>query len=139
MGRLGRLRGRRPEAAVPLADSDALVVVLAAFEPARADSAVLAEAVAAGVDLTGPVLVRHHLLLPGRAEVDAAAGLLADEGYRLLGAPTPAGPWRVRASRVQVLTALSAAQERSRMAGLAQRLDGDALGYDVAAEAAPTG
>ncbi|MCP2165293.1 hypothetical protein LX83_002142 [Goodfellowiella coeruleoviolacea] len=42
-----------------------------------------------------------------------------------------AGLVRVHALRVQRLDALSCAQERSRMAGLAQRLGGDSAGWDA--------
>jgi hypothetical protein len=81
------------------------------------------------VALPGPVLVRHHLVLPAGA-VSEAERLLAQDGYRL----TVDG-LDVRAWRTQVLTALSASQERSRMAGLAQRLGGDVRGWDALAPA----
>jgi hypothetical protein len=99
-------------------------VLVSAFDPARADSDVLRD-----VDLPGPVLVRHHLVLPAAA-VEEAAALLAQDGYRL----TVDGA-DVRAWRTQVLTPLSASQERSRMAGLAQRLGGDVRGWDALAPA----
>ena len=103
-----------------------LVVLLEARDPAQADSEVLA-----GVDLAQPVLVRHLLVgLPDEAAVAQAASLLGQDGYTVL--PAPSGsPLAVHASRTQLLTALSASQERSRMAGLAQRLGGDVAGYDV--------
>ena len=135
MGLLSRLRRRRAEPPPDHLDDGTLVLLLAATDPARADSAVLAEAAAAGVDLDRPVLVRHHLVgLPDRAAVERARELLGQDGYRLTVADGP--PYDVRAWRTQVLTPLSAAQERSRMAGLAQRLGGDVAGYDVLGPAA---
>lgn len=125
---------------VSYADDGSLMLLLTAHDPARADSDVLAEAAAAGVDLARPVLVRHHLVqLPDEAAVVRAAELLGQDGYALTVLAGP--PYTVRAWRTQVLTVLSAAQERSRMAGLAQRLGGDVAGYDVLgpSEAAPLG
>ena len=134
MGLLSRLLRRREPAPVVLVDDGTLVLAGRAPDPARADSAVLAEMAEAGVDLDAPLLVRHHLLLPDAAAVEEARRLLAQDGYDLVtetGAVAP--PVRVRATRTQVLTALSAAQERSRMAGLAQRLGGDVAGWDALA------
>jgi hypothetical protein len=131
VGLLDRLRRRRrPEPAPAYADDGTLHLLLTAADPARADSAVLAEAAQAGVDLARPVLVRHHLVgLPDEASVARAGELLGQDGYTLTVLDGP--PYAVRAWRTQVLTVLSAAQERSRMAGLAQRLGGDVAGYDV--------
>ena len=137
-GLLSRLlRRRRPPEALDLVDDGALVLVGTASDPARADSAVLADMAAAGVDLEQRLLVRHHLVLPDEAAVEQARGLLAQDGYALAAEPAdpahPGGPFAARATRTQVLTALSAAQERSRMAGLAQRLGGDVGGWDALA------
>lgn len=130
MGLLDRLRRRRPEPLPAYSDDGTLALLLTAADPARADSAVLAEAALAGVDLAVPVLVRHHLVgLPDDAAVDRARALLAQDGYALTVVGGP--PYVVRAWRTQVLTVLSASQERSRMAGLAQRLGGDVAGYDA--------
>jgi hypothetical protein len=127
------LGGRREAPPVVLDPADpSLVVVVEAFEAARADSAVLAEAAERGVDLAQPLLVRHHLVgLPGADAVAEAARLLGADGYAVHDAPGV--PGTVHASRTQVLTALSASQERSRMAGLAQRLGGDVAGWDAMA------
>lgn len=130
MGLLDRLRRRRAQPPVSYDDDDSLVLLVTASDPARADSAVLADAEERGVDLDQPLLVRHHLVgLPAEADVERARELLAQDGYRLTVLDGP--PYAVRAWRTQVLTAMSAAQERSRMAGLAQRLGGDVAGYDV--------
>lgn len=130
MGLLDRLR-RRPEEPVTLDPRDpSLVVLVQAPDAARADSEVLAEAAARGVDLDRPLLVRHHLVgLSDPAAVERAAELLGQDGYQVL--PSAGAPLAVVAVRTQVLTALSASQERSRMAGLAQRLGGDVAGWDA--------
>jgi hypothetical protein len=131
VGLLGRLRRRRAAEPVPLDPGDpSLVVLVRAPDAARADSEVLAEAAARGVDLDRPLLVRHHLVgLPDEATVARAAELLGQDGYSVL--PAAGEPLAVVAVRTQVLTALSASQERSRMAGLAQRLGGDVAGWDA--------
>ena len=131
MGLLARFR-RKPPPPVVLDPADpSLVVLVEAFEAARADSAVLAEATERGVDLTQPLLLRHHLIgLTEPASVARATELLAQDGYALR--PAPSGvPGAMLASRTQLLTAMSASQERSRMAGLAQRLGGDVGGWDA--------
>ena len=143
MGLLARLLGRR---AVPLDELDpddpSLVLLVEAFDAARADSSVLAEAAERGVDLDRRVLVRHHLVrLPDGAAVARAAELLGQDGYALTEPVLDDGGLSVLATRTQVLTALSASQERSRMAGLAQRLGGDVRGWDALGRdlAAPSG
>ena len=124
-----RLLRRRPVAPVVLDPADPrLIVRVEAFEAARADSAVLAEAAERGVDLSRPLLVRHHLVGLGDPTARSrAADLLAQDGYALQDGPAGG----VFATRTQLLTALSASQERSRMAGLAQRLGGDVRGWDA--------
>jgi hypothetical protein len=131
VGLRDRLRRRRPEPPVALDPADpSLVVLVQAPDAARADSEVLAQAAARGVDLDRPLLVRHHLVgLPDAAAVQRAAELLGQDGYSVL--PDAGEPLAVVAVRTQVLTALSASQERSRMAGLAQRLGGDVAGWDA--------
>ena len=126
MGLLARLR-RKPVPPIVYDPADpALVVLVEAFDAARADSAVLAEAASRGVDVDRPLLVRHHLVGLDGPAAERAAALLGQDGYVLH--PGGAGHF---ASRTQVLTALSASQERSRMAGLAQRLGGDVAGWDA--------
>ncbi len=134
MGLLDRLLRRRTPGVVALDPADpSLVLLVRAADAARADSAVLADAERAGLDLTRPLLVRHHLVgLPDEAAVATAADLLGQDGYAVL----PGEPGTVLAVRTQVLTALSASQERSRMAGLAQRLGGDVAGWDALGPAA---
>ncbi|MEJ2858074.1 MULTISPECIES: hypothetical protein [unclassified Saccharothrix] len=124
MGLLGRLRdrlSRKGEPALEI-DSPGLVVVAEAFDIAEADSAVLARS--SDLRTTEPAVLRHHLTLPPD-QVERARELLAPDGWTLV-------PGEVsHALRVQVLTALSCAQERSRMASLAQRLGGDWIGWDA--------
>ena len=143
MGLLARWRARRAPAPVVLdPDDPSLGVLVEAFDAARADSAVLAEATERGVALDAPVLLRHHLLGLSDEAVATATQVLAQDGYAVFvaraaseGVRGPAAreapPSTVLVTRTQVLTALSASQERSRMAGLAQRLGGDVRGYDV--------
>lgn len=120
----------RPE----LRDDDSLVVVGGSGQAERADSEVLAELAAAGVDVQRPLLVRHHLVLPDELAAEEAARLVADEGYRgVVVVLAPPEGVLLRLSRVEVPTGLTLAQERSRMAGLAQRLGGDTRGWDLLA------
>lgn len=138
MGLLARLRRRSAQALPVYADDGSLPVLVQAPDAAVADSAVLAAAAAAGVDLSAPLLVRHYLVgLPDEAAVERARELLGQDGYALTVEPGP--PYDVRAWRTQVLTALSASQERSRMAGLAQRLGGDVAGWDACGPQEPAG
>ncbi|MDI2126106.1 hypothetical protein [Yinghuangia seranimata] len=127
MSGISRLfRRARPEPEAPLVDDGSLVVLGESFDPARADSAVLAELAAAGRPVEGRRLIlRHVLRLPDAAAADEAARLLAPDGWTVA-----AGPDGVtHADRVQEVTALELARERTRMAGLAQRLGGDAEGW----------
>ncbi|NUU23749.1 MAG: hypothetical protein HOV68_19940 [Streptomycetaceae bacterium] len=119
-------RRKRPETEEPLVDDGSLVVVGESFDPARADSAVLADLAAAGVVVEGRRLIlRHVLRLPDDAAAAEAGRLLAPDGWTVA-----AGPDGVTyADRVQHVTALDLARERTRMAGLAQRLGGDAEGW----------
>ena len=128
MGAFERLRslfGRRAELPFDLDNPD-LNVVAEAFDPAEADSAVLARSPRWRAE--EKAVLRHHLVLPSAA-VPRARELLARDGWELR-VVEPGEPVRLHALRAQVVTALSCAQERSRMAGLAQRLGGDALGWD---------
>ncbi|SEQ67379.1 hypothetical protein SAMN05216188_104262 [Lentzea xinjiangensis] len=124
MGLLGRLREllrREGEPALSLDDPD-LVVVVEAFDIAEADSAALARSPQWRAD--EPAVLRHHLRIPSD-QVERARELLAPDGWVLVAGEV------TQVSRVQELDALHCAQERSRMASLAQRLGGDALGWDA--------
>ncbi|MEV7045823.1 hypothetical protein [Amycolatopsis sp. NPDC051061] len=136
MGLLDRLLDlvKRHETPGLTADTAGLEIVAEAFDPVVADSAVLAGS-PAWVS-TAPAVLRHHLLLPPDRLAEAAS-ILAQDGYDLREQSVSGGLTRVHAVRVQVLDALHCAQERSRMAGLAQRLGGDALGWDALQPEAP--
>ncbi|SDH11153.1 hypothetical protein SAMN05216553_11636 [Lentzea fradiae] len=124
MSLLGRLRDllRREEEPALSADDPDLVVVAEAFDVAEADSAALARSPRWRAD--EPAVLRHHLRIPAD-QVERARELLEPDGWVVV-----AGDVSL-ASRVQKLDALHCAQERSRMASLAQRLGGDALGWDA--------
>lgn len=124
MGLLGRLRDllhRQDEPVLSLDDPD-LVVVVEAFDIAEADSAALARSPRWRADELA--VLRHHVRIPAE-QVERARELLSPDGWVLV-----AGDITL-ISRVQKLDALHCAQERSRMASLAQRLGGDALGWDA--------
>lgn len=145
-------RWRRPR---PRPDLDPsrpdLVVVASGFDDAEAASATLARAEATPPrwDPSAQAVLRHHLVLPADRVADAVAvagqdGYVAVEPVPLLdvslpdvpgvsGVPLPDVPDGrvVVLQRVQVLDALHCSQERSRMAGLAQRREGFALGWDA--------
>lgn len=109
-------------------DDPALEIVAEAFDAAEADSAVLARS--PGWVAEKPAVLRHHLTLPAAGIAEAAA-ILAQDGWELREQGEEDGRVVAHALRVQVLDALHCAQERSRMAGLAQRLGGDSLGWDA--------
>ncbi|WP_086665253.1 hypothetical protein [Lentzea kentuckyensis] len=128
MGLLGRLRdtlrqlvGREDEPALSI-DDPALVVVVEAFDIAEADSAALARSPQWRPDELA--VLRHHARIPSD-QVERARELLTPDGWVLVAGDIS------HISRVQKLDALHCAQERSRMASLAQRLGGEALGWDA--------
>lgn len=132
---LGFRRGGRGTPA-PDWNDPALIVVVSAFDETEAASAVLARS-RQWVPEDAAVL-RHHVLLP-QESIGRAAELLEQDGWRLrpdpgdgpvpFGAAPEPGEQRLFAERVQKLDALHCSQESSRMAGLAQRLHGRAVGW----------
>ncbi|UGT60668.1 hypothetical protein [Nocardia asteroides] len=102
-----------------------LVVVAASFDDAEAASTALERA-----DRFVPgdeVVLRHHLRVPAE-HVERVCELAGQDGY----ARAESGdPGLLLLQRVQVLDALHCSQERSRMAGLAQRHDGVAAGWEA--------
>lgn len=123
--------GRRPPLDPGRTD---LVVVVSSFDDAESCSGALERGAATAphwID-TDEAVLRHHLELPGDA-VDRAAELAGQDGY-MKAAPVqvPAdGRIGLVLQRVQILDAMHCAQEKSRMAGLAQRLGGTSTGWDA--------
>ncbi|MBH0121759.1 hypothetical protein I0Q12_20455 [Rhodococcus sp. CX] len=123
--------GRRPPLDPARTD---LVVVVSSFDDAESCSGALERGAATAprwVD-GDEAMLRHHLELPADA-VDRAVELAGQDGY-VKAAPvhTPTnGRTGFVLQRVQILDAMHCAQEKSRMAGLAQRLGGTATGWDA--------
>ncbi|WP_336086033.1 hypothetical protein [Nocardia sp. SSK8] len=107
-----------------------LVVVASSFDDAESASSALDRAVE--LDREAEAVLRHHLRLPAE-QVDAAAEIAGYDGYQRADSDRPATGDLVPVllQRVQQLDPLSCSQERSRMAGLAQRHDGVADGWDA--------
>ncbi|WP_439664299.1 hypothetical protein ACSHWB_24400 [Lentzea sp. HUAS TT2] len=128
MGLLGRLRDmlhRQDEPTLSI-DDPALVVVVEVFDFAEADSAALARSPQWRADELA--VLRHHVRIPAD-QVERARELLTPDGWTVSASGVAGDISHI--SRVQKLDALHCAQERSRMASLAQRLGGDALGWDA--------
>lgn len=132
-----RLRNRRNSARKPVIsiDDPDLRVVITAFDPAEAASSALERGLR--WQPRQPAVLRHHLLLPA-SRIESARELLEPDQWRVrTEEATPEQGKRqaegveVSASRIQHLDALHCSQESSRMAGLAQRLGGTALGWDA--------
>jgi hypothetical protein len=119
---------RKPKTPGLSVDAAGLEIVAEAFDATEADSSVLARSPAwvAGQD----AVLRHHLALPPD-RIPEAAAILAQDGWDLREVGEADGLVLAHALRVQRLDALHCAQERARMAGLAQRLGGDSLGWDA--------
>ncbi|MGW4481556.1 hypothetical protein [Rhodococcus triatomae] len=133
-----QLFGRRKPAPLS-ADRADLVVVVSSFDDAEACSTALDRGAAADpVWLAdAEAVLRHHLRLPA-AGVARAAELAAQDGYAVAGDPADVPPEpeadglaAVVLQRVQILDALHCSQEKSRMAGLAQRAGGTVVGWDA--------
>nr|WP_296771835.1 hypothetical protein [Rhodococcus sp. (in: high G+C Gram-positive bacteria)] len=121
-----------------------LVIVAESFDDAESASSALERASAVGGwDSAADTVFRHHLVLPADTVADAAS-TAAQDGYELVAVPIPhpripetgyrmevtdGAP--VTLQRVQVVDALHCSQERSRMAGLAQRRGGIVAGWDA--------
>ncbi|MFC9518763.1 hypothetical protein ACFTSD_23765 [Nocardiaceae bacterium NPDC056970] len=110
-----------------------LVVVVSGFDDVEACSTTLERGAAAepGWMPDAEAVLRHHLRLPSD-RVQEAVDLAGQDDYVLAGAPVVGEDDLATflLERVQVLDALHCSQERSRMAGLAQRLGGTALGWE---------
>ncbi|MBF6340222.1 hypothetical protein IU450_30675 [Nocardia abscessus] len=123
------LRRDRPTTLDP--DRADLIVVASCFDDAEACSTALARAT--GLTPDAPAVLRHHLRIPPQ-HVDTVCAIAAQDGYSpapQVGGPAADALETVILQRMQLLDALHCAQERSRMAGLAQRHDGTADGWDA--------
>lgn len=118
-----------------------LVIVASSFDDAESCSTALERAT--GWESDAEAVFRHHLVLPADTVADAAA-VAAQDGYVMAdeASSSPANSQtpeslavsdgvEVTLQRVQVLDALHCSQERSRMAGLAQRRGGIVSGWDA--------
>lgn len=141
LGRIRRLLTKRTPEPLDVTRPD-LVVVVESFDDSEACSTALdrgAQGVPHWIEADDAVL-RHHLELPAAA-VEEALALAGQDGYTAALLPGPvtsrhsaaAGevPLSLILQRVQRLDAMHCAQEKSRMASLAQRLGGNALGWDA--------
>jgi hypothetical protein len=115
------------------ADDPSLVITAESFDDAEAASAVLTDSAWRADEQS---VLRHLLVLPS-VTVDRALELAAQDHYGRVPISTPVpvepgpGDEVVALARVQLIDALHVSQERSRMAGLAQRLGGSAAGWQV--------
>jgi len=146
-GLRGWLRSLVGRSAEPLdANRADLVVVVSSFDDAEACSTALDRGAGRSPSWRSEdeAVLRHHLALPADA-VDRAAELAGQDGYVVAGTgdgdvpPTAVDGASVILQRVQTLDALHCAQEKSRMASLAQRLGGTALGWDALQPQDPAG
>lgn len=129
----GRLAGGRKPNGELSADDLSLVVTAESFDEAEASSSVLADS---GWREHEQSVLRHLLVLPSRS-VRRALELAAQDHYGAIPVPpgigveAAVGNEVVVLARVQLIDALHVSQERSRMAGLAQRHGGYAVGWQV--------
>jgi len=129
----GRLAGGRKPNGELSADDLSLVVTAESFDEAEAASSVLADS---GWREHEQSVLRHLLVLPS-GSVRRALELAAQDHYGAIPVPpgigveAAVGNEVVVLARVQLIDALHVSQERSRMAGLAQRHGGYAVGWQV--------
>lgn len=121
-----------------------LAVVASSFDDAESASSALDRAKSDGSwNPERETVFRHHLVLPADT-VEDAVSTAAQDGYVLAPSPSPEpvvpdAVYRldvmdgveVTLQRVQEIDALHISQERSRMAGLAQRRGGIVTGWDA--------
>ncbi|MFE1595210.1 hypothetical protein [Nocardia sp. NPDC058705] len=122
-----RLFGGSAQALDPLRDD--LVVVASSFDDVEACSTALDRA--SELDREADAVLRHHLRLPA-GQIEKAVEIAGYDGYARVGDDVASdGLVPIILQRVQRLDPLTCSQERSRMAGLAQRHDGIADGWDA--------
>ena len=129
-GRLGAGRKTNGELSV---DQSSLTITAESFDDAEAASTTLA----ASRWRSEEQAVLRHLLVVSEASVEAVIGLAAQDHYERVSVDVPqsveisAGQIVVALARVQLIDALHVSQERSRMAGLAQRHGGTVIAWQV--------
>ncbi|WP_424807215.1 hypothetical protein [Rhodococcus sp. 27YEA15] len=130
-----RIFGTRRPPPLDRSRSD-LEIVASGFDDVESCSSALerAESGEPRWQASAQVVLRHHLDLPAAAVLDAERTVAQDGYARSVTVDVVAGAGdsvRVIFERVQILDALHCSQERSRMAGLAQRLGGSVSGWDA--------
>lgn len=129
----GRVGGKSNTNAELFVDDPGLVVSAESFDDSVAASTTLSESDWRPAEQS----VLRHLLVVPRAGVPGAVALAAQDHYRRVPVPSesvdePPGVGELIAlARVQLIDALHVSQERSRMAGLAQRHGGMVLAWQV--------
>lgn len=127
-------RGSRKQPVISV-DDPSLRVIVTAFDETEAASTALDRA--QHWNPHKPAVLRHHLVLPesrvesARIQLEQDQWLLRPQGQADELEKSGESPVMLSALRVQHLDALHCSQESSRMAGLAQRMDGRALGWDA--------
>ncbi|MCZ4549058.1 hypothetical protein [Gordonia rubripertincta] len=128
-----RLGGNRKPNAELSVDDPELVVTAESFDDSVAASTTLADSVWREDEQS---VLRHFLAVPADA-VDKAVALAAQDHYQRVPVPPAASSGMevegelFALARVQLIDALHVSQERSRMAGLAQRHGGTVLAWQV--------
>lgn len=131
---VSRMGGGRKVNAELSVDDPELIVTAEGFDDSIAASTTLSES---GWQEEEEAVLRHLLVLPANS-VSVVLELAAQDHYRRVPAPTAGVPEGagvggvlVALGRVQLIDALHVSQERSRMAGLAQRHGGSVLAWQV--------
>lgn len=128
-----RLSGNRKLNAELSVDDPELVVTAESFDDSIAASTTLSDSAWREDEQS---VLRHFLVVPADA-VQAAVAVAAQDHYRRVPVPSGASDRTdvegemFALARVQLIDALHVSQERSRMAGLAQRHGGTVLAWQV--------
>jgi hypothetical protein len=128
-----RLGGNRKLNAELSVDDPELVVTAESFDDSIAASTTLSDSAWREDEQS---VLRHFLVVPADA-VQAAVAVAAQDHYRRVPVPSEASDRTdvegelFALARVQLIDALHVSQERSRMAGLAQRHGGTVLAWQV--------